>query len=330
VNVLSAVLSDRPSEAFATLRFYPLGVTLYLGTAAVVASGGFRRLSAGLSVVVVAFAADICWQRTTGTSWLRGARGAMWNRYMGSLVYPGDASMLPILGPLASAAWVERKRSWPFLVVAIGLVAVAVVASGTRAALAGVLLGAIALGWIAGRRGLAILLLAVVLAMTIGGALFGASSAPNRLLSPRTYVGEQRLLQWKAAWELAREAPLLGHGPHSFRRLCIARHGEPGSIFSKVDLQWAPYPHDLYLEALVGTGALGLAAFVTLLWLPIRDLRGPAADPIAARAVTTTVALFALIGIVDLSLMRDWVQLCFWLPLGVAAGLRRSLRAPEA
>ncbi len=323
VNVLAAALGERPDDAFAALRFYPLGVILYLGTMHVVARGGFSRLGAVLSLVVLGLAGDVLWQRSTGTSLFR-AHLPMWNRYMGSLMYPSDVSLLPILAPLAFAPWVRRRGlAEAAVAVGVGLVAVAIAFSGTRVALATMLLAVLALGWISGRGRMATALLIVALATSVGTALFGASTAAKRLFSTRTYLAEQRLAQWEAAWTLAREAPILGHGPHGFRRLCVERHGDSGTIFARVDLRWAPYPHNLYLEALVGTGAAGLAAFTLLIVLPLYALRRARSDPPAVRASTVAIALFALTGLVDMSLAKDWVQLCFWLPLGCAAGLKQ-------
>lgn len=323
VNVLAAALAETPEHAFAALRFYPLGVILYLGTMHVVARGGFSRLGAVLSLVVLGLAGDILWQRSTGTSLFR-AHVPMWDRYMGSLMYPSDVSLLPILTPLAFAPWVRRGGlASAAVMIGVGLVAVAIAFSGTRVALATILLAVLALGWISGRGRNGTALLVVALVVSVGAAWLGASTAPKRLFSARTHLAEQRPIQWQAAWTLIREAPVLGHGPHGFRRLCVERHGDAGSIFSRVDLRWAPYPHNLYLEALVGTGAAGLAAFLLLIAFPLWGLRSSGSDPRAVRASAVAIALFALTGLVDMSLVKDWVQLCFWLPLGYAAGLKQ-------
>ena len=34
-----------------------------------------------------------------------------------------------------------------------------------------------------------------------------------------------------------------------------------------------------------------------------------------------SLGIFAVIGAFDMSLVKDWVQFCFWLPLGIACAL---------
>jgi len=155
-----------------------------------------------------------------------------------------------------------------------------------------------------------------------------APTAPHRLFSPQTYRAEKRLSQWQAAWMLFREAPILGKGPHTFRSIVRARHGEQNAV-GRVDIETAPYPHDIYLEALCGTGIVGLAALLALLGRGFADLWRRWREP-AARAAFTSLAVFAAIGLFDLSLVKDWVQLCFWLPLGVAAALSAERGVDDA
>jgi O-antigen ligase len=175
-----------------------------------------------------------------------------------------------------------------------------------------------AAGWIYGRPRLSAALLAVALVVFVATAGLGFATVARRMLSPATYRAENRLPQWHAAVVLFRESPILGQGPHSFRDLVTARHREPD--FRRIQLKYAPYPHDIYLEALCGTGVCGLAALLWLMCTAAAALHRRRATPMA-RAALVSLAAFAAIGVVDLSLVKDWVQVAFWVPIAVAAGL---------
>jgi O-antigen ligase len=317
-NLLSAWMSDDTPSSFEQLRFYPLGGLIFLGTRRLVAAGRWPRLTTLVLVLLIVFSVDTIWQSFHGQSFLR-HRAPMWGRFQGGLVYPSDISLLAILLPIGAATLLEGGR-WR---VAVGLVAVVLVAaavsfSGTRSAWMGLLLIAIAAGWIHRRAAFGAVLLATVLAVSLLSILAGMTTAPQRLFSKAAYRAEKRVTQWQAAVVLFREAPVLGHGPHSFRRLVRSRHGESSAV-GRVVLEWAPYPHNIYLEALSDTGVLGLGALLALLGRGFTALYRRRRDSPVARVALVSLGLFAVIGAFDMSLVKDWVQLCFWLPLGIAS-----------
>jgi O-antigen ligase len=231
-------------------------------------------------------------------------------------------SLLPILLPfgLASVGKEPMSLRWLYGMGTLA-VALAVVASGTRAAWLGLFALAVSSGATTGGRRFTWMLLGAFLVVSLAVALWLPRSSPRRLLLLGPTGEAQRLVQWKAAWILFSERPLLGHGPQSFRRLCIARHERPGSIFAEIDLDQAPYPHDLYLEALVGTGVVGLVALLLPVALGFRDLRRSWRAGLPEGGIAAALAVFVVIGVVDLSFAKDWIHLAFWLPIGAAAGL---------
>jgi O-antigen ligase len=335
-SVASAVASSDPSLSFDALAFYPLGGLLFLNTYLVVATGSFRRLSLFLFLLVVVLAVDIVWQYMFGLSLLRGQPATFdplgRPRFSGSLVYPSDVSFLSILLALASGTLLPRRtRYLPFSIAALLLVGLAITLSGTRIAFVALMIVTCSVGWTSGRARLQVLLTAAAVTTFVIAILLGPMTTPRRLFSHETYQSEQRVLEWKAAFLLFLDAPVLGHGPHSFRRICKVRHDQqPGTVFARLDMGSTPHPHNIFLDALAGTGALGFSALFLLFVVPLRELFRQLESSSAARQITVCLATVAIVGCFDLSLKKDWVQVCLWLPIGAAAALcqlRRTMRS---
>jgi O-antigen ligase len=104
---------------------------------------------------------------------------------------------------------------------------------------------------------------------------------------------------WRAAWQLFKERPLVGIGPDNFR----LRYGEA-----------LGYPrwdgnvrvNNLYLEVLVGSGVLGIAALGLML----------AAIRWHVQLVTASVLIFLAHGMVDVFLMTTPIYFSFWILVG--------------
>jgi O-antigen ligase len=320
-NLAAAVASPRRAEALGALAFYPISLVIFVGTVDVVRSGGFVRLARFVLAVVLAFGADTLWQVVSGASLLRG-QPPVHGRFMGSLMHPTNISLLPILLPLGFGSLREESSAVRWLA-ALGALAVAlaVAVSGTRAAWLGFLAFAVAAGPITGSRRLTISLTAVFAVVFVATAVLAPLSSPRRMLLLGRFGEEQRLVQWEGAAILFAQRPLLGWGPHTFHAICAARHRRRASVFARIDPEQAPYPHDLYLEAAAETGALGLGAFLLLVATSARALARAVRNSYRARAVATSLAIFLGIGVIDMSFVKDWVHLAFWLLLGVAAGL---------
>jgi hypothetical protein len=145
---------------------------------------------------------------------------------------------------------------------------------------------------------------AVSAAPRVGGALPTATTRPGRLEL------------WSAAMGMARERPLLGHGPDTFR-LSYGRY---------LNLEvWDTGVHanNMYLDVLAGAGLAGLAALVWLvaasglaLWRRWRAA-APAIDPLVAAAAAAWLAV-AGHGLVDSFLSFSPTYLAFALVAGVA------------
>ena len=309
ITLATALLSRWPEEALLDLRFYPYGILLFFGARRVAEAGRTEAIALAVLVLVAILALDVVAQVATGASLLTG-RTPVWNRYTGSFPFPADIALLPILLPLTA----DARVAWWMRPLAFALVTAAVAASGTRAAL-------LALAFVAAAETLTRHRRAAMttFAILFFGFAFAAVIAPGpaERLFGLGGGAEHRLVQWKSSLEAASEAPLLGHGPHSFRRLALERIASGDPAFAAIDLRYAPYPHSVYLETLVGSGIAGLTALLAVLALPFRRALGDATPVVAARIA---VAAFAWVALFDMSLKKDWVELAFWLPLGVAVG----------
>lgn len=87
-------------------------------------------------------------------------------------------------------------------------------------------------------------------------------------------AGEDFSLQRRASylvvgWSAVKESPLLGHGPGTFRD--IYGDSEIGAAFQKKNKTARRRAHNTYLETFVGTGFLGLCAFLAILIVTLRS-----------------------------------------------------------
>jgi O-antigen ligase len=144
--------------------------------------------------------------------------------------------------------------------------------SGGRTAVVGLVVGAAAGGTVllttrreagsaaqklSGRYGL----VAMLLVVAAGG--FGIGRLANRFagvnLSSSTLTA--RFAAWQAGWEQFRETPLLGIGPENFY-IAVTRFF-PARLHDLGETNW-DRAHNGYLEILVGSGVLGLVAYLAI------------------------------------------------------------------
>jgi O-antigen ligase len=161
------------------------------------------------------------------------------------------------------------------------------------------------------------------LAIRIGILLVAAALAIDAILGfPLVFKfvdvsdarGAPRLHIWQRAWNEFRLAPWLGHGPLT-------------TMYTAADERTAMrWSHNLYLDAMVWGGALGLAALMFMLvgglyraWQTHRH----ATDNVRLlnAAAFAALAAFCLGGIWEISLIRVWAVLVLFTLLGVIGHL---------
>jgi O-antigen ligase len=155
--------------------------------------------------------------------------------------------------------------------------------------------------------------LAALLALLLLVFLFNAIFFPDAQLVVKvvrawgTMAGRTTL--WSTAWTLFLDAPVLGHGPHTF------------GVFHKI-----PWVHNLYLEVLTEQGIIGLMALGVLLvygfTVAWKLQRAASSDTVlfGAGAFAGLVG-FCSAAVVELSFVREWVVIILFVLLGVIARL---------
>ena len=149
--------------------------------------------------------------------------------------------------------------------------------------------------------GLAYTLVMVVFVFFIDGAL-GFPLAAR--------FGQMKTVQWRitqslAAWEMFLQAPVLGHGPHIY------------GLSHR-----APWVHNLYAEVLAEQGCVGLLALGSLMVCGLVVAWQVQRTATAEARLLGSGALAGLIGfwsagMVELSLLREWVVTTLFMLLGI-------------
>ncbi|MBV8817857.1 MAG: O-antigen ligase family protein [Acidobacteriaceae bacterium] len=213
-----------------------------------------------------------------------------------------------LLGPISIAAWFRlRETSWRWKrahEAVLCATIVALILSGTRAALVGLVAGAciflyserarffkgrslIRAGWIALTGA------AVLMAFVLSPAGTPMRARIAQWTSDR--AGGPRLLVWRDSLPLVAQHPLLGIGPERFEG--EFRRVESLDLARAFPDYYHESPHNLFLEIAVGQGLIGLVAWVGLLgygcWLGIACLRRgeTEATPLCAALIAMLIAL---------------------------------------
>jgi O-antigen ligase len=251
-----------------------------------------------------------------------------------SLVVPNDISMLAVIFPFSLALVLRRDNRGIRLLAGASMV-----------------LSILAISLLQSRTGVLVLLVSTVgtLALIRPRLMLGAStiivllvvsidgSLDFPLLSKFVHVSELRIWLWLAAWDMFLDAPLLGHGPHSYGTLFT------GYMFDLEPPEWlagstgiepwpltvvSPWAHNLYLEVLAEQGIVGFVSLMVLFVAMVRlgfKLRRARHDEIRLYGVAALGSLmgFCVAGLLELSLIRLWVTIFLAVLIAVLAQLSR-------
>lgn len=136
---------------------------------------------------------------------------------------------------------------------------------------------------------------------------------------------DSRLPLWYSAWEMFKEKPFVGFGPHTFGDFYQAYFVYDGYAENiVVDSRHTPWPHNLYLELLAEYGLLGFSAFLVIVAAVSRQLirRVPKQDDDWQAVNSGLVAAFAgflIAAFFELTLLRLWVVVFMFALLGFSA-----------
>jgi len=177
-----------------------------------------------------------------------------------------------------------------------------------------------------------LLLLAVVLLSWVALPLARGRSNPFSLSEFVEEQRYQRMLAWQITFRMFLDRPLLGKGPDFFenyeRNAPRQEQYVPPNLRQELKKRKGGvvfpiyHPHNIYLEILASQGLLGLAAFLFLLVMLLRNLGGPRgrASPLF---MPTAVSLFTFLfcGTWGTSAYDFWSYGVLWLLAGMGMRL---------
>ena len=325
------MLSTDPAFSLRASRFLPIALLMFIAVQELAwREASVRRICGTLALVVALLAIDGIYQSLAGTS-LLGASELRSDRVSASVPHPNDLAMIPILLPIIFAL---LTMSMPKLVkgllwVTIPLAVTTAVLSQSRNAWIGLATGLGA--WLAliRRRRVQIATAVAVVVVGAGAWIFDIGDVRGRVASLTQPYAEGRIGIWLAAWEMFKDAPLLGQGRAHLRR-ALPRVPGAGGAARRVPAGGRAHP----------VGAQPLPGVPERAWrvragrVPGRGggdgrstscgaWRAPGSPDVRAYAAGLAgwLAVFLAMGVLDLTFFKDWVTLLFWVLLALVARL---------
>ena len=107
---------------------------------------------------------------------------------------------------------------------------------------------------------------AVLVPLAVAAGLSGAwvATHPDQFGHLVDFGGTSgRVTQWRVAWRIAEERPLLGTGVNNYRAVAPRHVREPGALTDVEQIVDRPHVvHNVYLQLLAETGIVGLVLFL--------------------------------------------------------------------
>ena len=310
------------STIASTLRFLPFAV---FAVWALRTARTWPAVLAALAVVVLLWVIDAYVQMTTGYS----LGGAAETQRLSGIFGAGNLKLGPVLAVLSPFVLLAARDrfGWRGLAVAFVFLGVPILLAGSRAAWVMYALVCVVLAWreTRSKRGFA---LALVAFAVLAGAMvtvalqdsqrFGSRVERSLLLLRGTEgavdeASAGRISIWRTAVAMWRAHPLTGVGVRGFRYAYPAYAGPKDQFIDTASDTGASHAHQIVLEILSETGALGLLFWLAGVWLALRAwLR---ADPLArSRALAPGLALLAMCFPLNthFAFYSAWWGLLFW------------------
>jgi len=290
-----------------------------------------RRLYLTFSVVVIALASGLLWAFFSNRD--MGPFG--WISNMGSpiLIVKNDVTFLAVVSPLSLALLYHKSRSIYRVIAAISLLlCIAVIGIFQSRVAVLTLVASITCFFMLIRPKIGFACGSVILIMLLLVDGFMGFPLIERFI--HHWDGTGRIPLWLSAWKMFLDAPLLGHGPHTFilfYNSYLNNLSLPSWLF--VDLRVVPWAHNLYLEILAEHGIVGFIALSVLLFsglLAAWKLRNASFSEARILGYGAFAALFGfcLASAAELTFLRQWVVIMMFTLIGVIAQLL-SLESKE-
>ncbi len=215
---------------------------------------------------------------------------------LGHADYFGIWLLYPVFAGLALNRG-DAQRVWRLTGAASASAGVlALILSGTRAAVLGLAAGALFLLWDwrprPGRRGLSLAVAAVAAAVAFYWLPPGAALRNRVKWSVDDALGGARLMLWRDTLKMAYARPWFGYGPESFS--LVFPHAMSVELARAYPDFHHESPHNMFLDVLAQQGLAGLAVLVGLISLALysgrRVLKRPNNDPTATAMLACFLA----------------------------------------
>ncbi len=166
--------------------------------------------------------------------------------------------------PAVAGLWSKGR---PLSALVLGLIALAaVLLSGDRMALLLALAAIVLFGVIAARARKALLIAAPAVALVLAGLLYFSPELYHRQVETTETVlgrvGESVYgVIFKSALDIARDHPAVGVGVHNYQAVCLQDKYGPLLVGPDEFKRCQGHPHNIYLQWLAETGAIGFALY---------------------------------------------------------------------
>lgn len=292
------------------------------------ANRAIKGLAMCCLATIVLIAADLWFQAFDSRSLLREIRWPEirwmgywnWNQHTGSIANVNDHAVLAVLLPLCLLT-VPTRWAWGLLALGFAASLYDIWITRSRQMMLGLLSGlATVIGLHAPRK---------IRWWSVCG-IVGASallivinpSMRDRLSSLMSDPLGGRTIFIVHGLELFREHPLFGVGPslYGHYHALSVREGWTfrGQTLGEFGIPWV---HCVPVEIACEMGVVGAGAYAAAAWILVTRLRRAHAVGGVARdlaiAVTGSALAMGLMGFVDLTFIKDWVRICWWLLLGL-------------
>lgn len=279
-----------------------------------------RMIGASACLAVVAINADVVINMILGTPLFPKDTPTSSSRITGSFGNPNDLVASSILIPITALSLATSQSRVRLAVIPAGIPVWALGLS--RQALLGWMIASISI-MTPKRRSWR--------TWSIGLALFAAVAA-LALINPdardrvqATFAGETsgRPILIAFGLDVFLDHPWTGIGPSLFGEYYLTAASEgwswQGRPLKTIGMPWV---HNIPLEILIEYGVVGFGIFLTVFVDAGRSIRRglQTHDPVRRIAVASrgTLIVIALVGFVDLSLIKDWFQIALWTSVGLA------------
>jgi O-antigen ligase len=196
---------------FFSASLLPAGLTYFLVAGTFQSLSQVRKLLCSFSAVSIVVSVMLMTQAFANP----GATPSIWIADLASpiLVVPNDLVFLAVVSPISMALFrCERDHLVRILaVVAILLSVIEIITYQSRTGIFTLLISTGVCAWFIRPR---FALIGAALVIALGGLVDGLLGFP--LLAKFGHIADTQLSLWLAAWAMFLDAPLLGHGPHSY------------------------------------------------------------------------------------------------------------------